>query len=452
MTHTNIEDIYPQSPIQEAIFSQSLQAEGATVHIIQLVSKLRGSLNVHAFEQAWEYVIDRHSILRTLFTMTRQKKNIQVVCRRVTSGCGLIVWSELSDREQRASLETYLRDDRERGFDLSRPPLMRHRLVRLSENEYYFIWSFHHLLLDRWSLSLILQEVLSIYEAFGRGGSVELEEPGSYGEYIGWLQRQDFSQPEAFWLGQLKGTGGATSLKPQTQTRRGALAQTDKADHILLSEGLTARLQWLARHHRLTLSSFVQTAWALLLSHYSGSKDVIFGTVVSGRSVGVPRIGSTAGLFLNVLPTRLQISDDESLLQLLNRVQARQIEMCQYDYCSMAQIQKWSELPRGAQLFNSVVDIVNYPVRAAAESIDGSLQSTETQSVERVSHPISLLAVPGQRLKMELSYDQREFSDIEIALMLGHLQSLMECIDRDLDSRISELPLFACAARRLAVC
>src|SRR5206468_2753518 len=111
-----------------------------------------------------------------------------------------------------------------------------------------------------------------------------------------------------------------------------------------------------------------------------GSRDVMFGTVLSGRSVGVPHIDRTAGLFLTVLPTRVRIADDESLLHLLGRVQSQQVEICQYDYCSMTQVQRWSGLASGQRLFDSVVDIVNYPTPASAQSFDGSLQSTEGHS------------------------------------------------------------------------
>ena len=248
----NVADIYPLTPAQAGILFHTLQAPGSGVYFEQYACTLSGRMHIAAFRQAWHTVVNRHPMLRTAFIWVRQTVELPFVQED---------WREFSTAEQIDRLEAFLRQDRVRGFDLAKAPLLRLALFQVETHVYQMVWSFHHLQLDGWSTALVLKEVFDCYEALQRGEAPKSSASGAFKDYVGWLKQQDIHQAETVWKTELAGfttptalriDGGATAKKP---TGSYAQCQTN------LSEPLTTRLQHLAKQHRLTLNAIIQGAW-----------------------------------------------------------------------------------------------------------------------------------------------------------------------------------------------
>ncbi|RMF35672.1 MAG: non-ribosomal peptide synthetase, partial [Chloroflexi bacterium] len=286
MDPRNIEDIYPLSPMQQGMLFHSLYAPETGVYFEQSSWTLRGPLDVPAFERAWQQVMDRHPVLRTAFLWEGLEEPLQVVYRRVDLPLEKLDWRGLPEAEQAERLAAFLQADRERGFNLAEPPLIRLTLIRTAEEAYQFVWSHHHSLMDGWSQPILVREVFTLYEALRRGQIISLPPARPYRDYIAWLQAQDRAKAEAFWREMLAGFTAPTPLTVDVPPARSrpAEGQDDYAmQRILLPAETRAALDALARKHQLTLNTLVQGAWALLLSRYSGEDDVVFGATVSGR-------------------------------------------------------------------------------------------------------------------------------------------------------------------------
>lgn len=442
MSSKNIEAAYPLSPMQHGMLFHTLYEPESGMYFEQLSCTLDGHLNVLAFQQAWQQVVERHPVLRTAFVWNKIEKPLQVVGRRVGLPWQQHDWRGLSAVDQQEKLEVFLKADREQGFQLSKAPLMRLTLIQMDESVYQFIYSFHHLLLDGWSLSLVFKEVFVFYEAFCQGQDLHLKRSRPYQDYIAWLQQQDLSQAEAFWRLALKGFTAPTPLA--VDRALGSLPSEGESydeQQIQLSVGATAALQSLARQHQLTVNTLVQGAWAMLLSRYSGQEDVVFGATVSGRPADLAGIESMVGLFINTLPIRVQASSEAFLLDWLKQFQAQLVELRQYEYSSLVQVQGWSDVPRGLPLFESIVVFENYPVDASFGSQEGRLEFLNVRSVERTNYPLTLVALPGAQLSLQLSYDCRHFDVATISRMLRHLQTLLEGIVANPGQRLKNLPL-----------
>lgn len=368
----NVEDIYPLSPLQSGMLLQTLGAPESGVGFQQLNCTIRGRLDVALFERVWQRVVDRHPILRTAFLWSGLDEPLQVVRLKAKLPLELGDWRGLPEVEQSERLEAYLRDDRARGFELSKAPLMRLTLIRLADDTHQFVWSFHHLLLDGWCHSLILKEVFAFYDAFSQNKDLHLQKPRPYKEYIAWLQRQDVLKAEAFWRRTLKGLTAPTSIKSDDAP---GLAddreEPYRSRQLLFSAPATAALQSFARRHQLTTNTLILGAWALLLSRYTGKQDVVVGTTVSGRSPDLQEAESIMGMFINNLPVRIEAPPDSSLIPWLKAIQQQQVEMGQYEYISPAQIQEWSEVPWSERLFEHLLIFENYPVDASAQEWRG---------------------------------------------------------------------------------
>ena len=449
MSKRTIEAVYPLSPMQQGMLFHSLYAPESGVYVEQLSCTLRGDLDIPAFQRAWQRVVDRHAVLRTSFVWRQLDKTLQVVHRRVTVPLEQQDWRGLSPAQQRARLDAFLQQERRRGFDLSRPPLVRLALMRTAEDAHTFVWSHHHILLDGWSLPLILGEVFALYEAFRQGRDLYLKPPRPYRDYIAWLQRQDLAKAEAFWRETLAGLTAPTPLVVDRATEAGE--ERDEAYGVLeshLPAATTATLQALARQHRLTLSTLVQGAWALLLHRYSGEDDVVFGATVSGRPPDLPGVETMVGLFINTLPVRAQIRPETPLVEWLRRLQAQLAAMRQYEYSPLVQVQEWSDVPRGLPLFESILVFENYPVDASLRKQTGSLTVEEVRSIEQTNYPITVVSGAGERLPLKIAYDRRRFDADAIRRMLGHLETLLEGIAAAPDRPIATLPLLTADERQ----
>ncbi|MEG4634885.1 condensation domain-containing protein, partial [Microcoleus sp. AR_TQ3_B6] len=440
MKSKNIETAYPLSPMQEGMLFHTIYAPESGMYFEQLSCTIKGNFNVSAFQQAWQQVLDRHPALRTAFVWDKIEKPLQVVGRRVSLPWQQFDWRGLSSVEQQEKLEAFLQADRKRGFQLFKAPLMRLTGLQMDKDIYEFIWSFHHLLLDGWSLSSVLKEAFAFYEAFCQGQDLYLKRSRPYQDYIAWLQQQDLSKAEAFWRLTLKGFTAPTPLGGDRASGRSiGEGQSYAEQKIQLSIGTTAALQSLARKHQLTLNTLVQGAWVLLLNRYSGQEDVVFGATVSGRPAELPGVESMVGLFINTLPIRVQVSPTTSLLDWLQQLQVQQVELRQYEYSSLVQVQGWSDVPRGLPLFESIVVFENYPVDASLQKQGSSLEIGNVRGFERTNYPLNLVARPGAELLLELSYDCRRFDAATIEGMLKHLETLLEGIIANPSQRLSDL-------------
>ena len=445
MSKKNIEDIYALSPVQQGMLFHSLSAPETGIYVEQLVCTLDGDLDVAAFERAWTAVLGRHVVLRTLFVWNRGEKPLQVVRRSVGLPFEQYDWRDLSHAEQERRLDALLEKDRRRGFNLSEAPLMRLALVRTGTEHFQLLWTSHHLILDGWSLPLVLKEVFDFYEAFLQGRELRLKPARPFRDYIAWLKRQDLSQAERYWRETLRGFTQPTPLIPDRSIDESEYARTTFAEQQeQLPRHLTDALHSLARQHHLTLSTLAQGAWALLLSRYSGESDVVFGVTVSGRAANLEGVESMVGLLINTLPLRMRVMGEEPLLSWLKEVQKRQGELVQYEYSPLAQVRNWSDVPRGIDLFHSIHVFENYPLDPAVFGRHGGIRIIDVRALEQNNYPLTIAVMPSGEMSAEMSlhiaYDTRRFGAITVERMLGHMRSLLEGIASNPDRRIHELP------------
>ena len=447
MSDRNIADLYPLSPMQQGMLFHSLQAPESGVYFEQTSCLIRGSFDPTAFQRAWDQVVARHTILRTGFLWEGVDEPLQVVYHEVTLPWQQQDWRDLSEAEQQARLSDYMAAERGTGFDLSEAPLMRMALLRVADDGWYFVWNHHHLLIDGWSLPLLMQEVFACYQAFSQGEAPALPPAQPFRHYIAWLQQQDEAQAEKFWRDTLRGVTAPTPLTVDHQADRHATATFPTA-HIHVSAEATQALQSLARQHQLTLNTMVQGAWALLLARYSGEDDIVFGATVSGRPAELPGAETAIGIFINTLPVRARVKAEDSALSLFRQIQDQQTQARQFEYSSLVQIQGWSEVPRSLPLFESLIVFENYPVDEAMKQQRRNPSIEEVRSHEQTNYPLSLVSGPGRELELIISYDSSRFEADTINRMLGHLQTMLTSIAANPQQPVAQIPLLTAAEQQ----
>ncbi len=444
MNRDQIEDIYPLSPMQQGMLFHSLYAPESEVYVEQMSCTLKGRLNISAFEQAWRLVLDRHPALRTAFMWEELEEPMQIVYRQLDLPLQRLDWRSLSAKKQRIQFEEFLRSERSLGFDLAEAPLMRLALIHIEDDTFYFIWTHHHLLLDGWSLPIILGEVFSSYEAFSKGTNVPFGSTRPYRDYIAWLQQQNMAEAEQFWRKELAGFSVPTPLVVERSRKEvESLKEGYAKDQILFSEEESNALRAVARQHQLTLNTLFQGAWALVLAAYSGEEDILFGATVSGRPAQVDGADSMVGLFINTLPVRVKVPPEARLIPWLKELQGRQGELRQYEYSPLVQIQGWSQVPRELPLFESILVFENYPVGESLAQQGQSLKISDVRSFEKTNYPLTVVAAPGRQIMLQIAYDVPRFEPDAIQRMLHHLRSALRAALEDSDQRLSQIQILS---------
>lgn len=436
-----VEDIYPLTPLQHGLLFHSLYDPESGVYAEQFGYALEGDFDGDAFRRAWQHVLDRHSILRTAFVTQDLKEPLQLVRPQVDLPWIDEDWRDVPSEEQQSRWDTLLTNHRQQAFALARAPLMRMALVRFADDRYKFVWTFHHVLLDGWSVALVLREVQMFYEGFRSEGKPTLPRPRPFRDFIAWLKAQDKSAAESFWRNRLEGFEAPTSLGVD---RARVLAEGEpeySEEQVHLSKQQTADLQALARKHDFTLNTVVQGAWAILLSRYAGTKDVVYGTTTSGRPPALPGAESMIGLFINMLPVRLRVSDEGSLISLLKTLQGQQVDQREFEYAPLVDIHGWSDVPRTSPLFESAFVFENYPVQPFSGDGDAELSVTRDDYHSRTNYPLTVLCAPGEELEIGVAYDRSRFDPASIARLLAHFQQLLAAMPRDPDRPLGELSL-----------
>jgi len=426
--------------MQEGILFHTLMNPGTGIYLMQNRYLLEGELNYEAFVRAWGLVFDRHPVLRTSFVWKNQKRPLQAVHKQVDAPIISLDWRGQSRAEQIARLDAELQTELREGFDFAKAPLMRLRLIQLTENTYQFVHSFHHILLDDWCISLLLMDFLGHYGSLVRGERLTGEKPRPYREYIAWLQKQDITAAESFWRAYLKSFPTPTPL-PYDRLPEGLADQNeDAADHCVhLSVETSAALVDLAQRHRLTVNTFFQAAWALLLHYYSSEREVLFGVTVAGRPAELSGVESILGLFINTLPLRIAMQPDRLLLDWLKDLLAENVRVRQYDYAPLVQMQRWSEIPRGEALFHSLFVFENAPVDR--ELYEGRIifKGEEEQYRVHTNYPLTVMGWPGRELGLKISYDKRLFDADTTGRMIRHLKTLLEAMADRPHARLADL-------------
>ena len=447
MSAKNIEDVYPLSPMQEGLLFHSLYQPEAGQYVTQIPYDCRG-IDVSALRRAWQLIIDRHSIFRTAFVWKNSERPMQVVARRVELPFKVEDWRHLSVEEQEISFGRYLEEDRRRGFQLNKVPLLRIVLFQTGDNSFKFLLSHHHILMDGWSTSLVFSEAFKAYEAFCRGQEPELEPAIPFRDYIAWLQQQDLNAAETFWRENLKGFTAPTPHVLDSTPGRRLSSELEFGEEVMpLPPALLDGLQSLARKHRLTISSVVQGLWALLLSRYSGELDVAFGSIVSGRPASLPDVEKMIGLFINNLTTRIKIATQTNVIKWMQDIQEQQVELRQHEHSPLTKVQAWSELPSGERLFDSIVSVQNFPVEAELARASQEFRSIHT--VETDIFPLTLVIAVGQQLVMTLRYDRRSFDAATAGRITGHLRTVLEDIVAHPWKIVSELSILTSDEKEL---
>ncbi|WP_353853827.1 amino acid adenylation domain-containing protein [Bacillus sp. Bos-x628] len=431
-----VQDMYYLSPMQEGMLFHTLHHQEKGFYIEQMDMKVEGLLRHDLLEESMNIIVNRYDIFRTVFLHEKVKRPIQVVLKKRPFHMDVIDLQSLSEKEQLVHIDTFKQEDQLRGFDLSKDMLMRVSLFQTGPSSYRWIWSYHHILLDGWCFGLVVQELFAIYHALLHEMPCKLQPVKPYKDYIQWLEKQDKQASLHYWQQTLAGFEGQTTFKEQRkQTTEYVLGEIEWA----LGKEETTALSALASQQNTTLSSALQSVWSILLSRYQRSNDVLFGTVVSGRPADLAGVDRMVGLFINVIPKRVQLTDQVTFRSLLTETQQQSLAAEPHQYIPIYEIQSKTG---HQQLIDHIVVFENVPhaKKDDQETLLG-FSVKDMNIFEKSNYDLNLLASPGEQLQLKLAFNQKAFEPSFVHRLKEQLHLLLKEVIKHPDQSVHTLTL-----------
>ncbi len=446
--YSQLEDVYPLSPLQQGLLFHSVYARESSSYLQQVCWQFKGTLNTELWQQSWRQLIEIHPVLRTGFDWKGSEQPLQLVYKQVDLLWQTLNYSKVSTEKFDKVITDFIHDDRNNPFDTRKTPLIRFALLDFGSGHYFFVCTHHHLLLDGWSLPKLLEDVFKIYAAKLKGEVARLTTRKPFRDYIEWLSELDSLEQERFWQQKLKGFSATNKLSIDLGGEAHNQSAVFQQQTIILNEGLTQAIETFSRQQRVTINIITQAAWVILLSRYCNSKDIVFGLTVAGRPAALPDVENILGLFINTVPVRTLLTDEQTVSQLLKQLFKDHFERESYSHIQLAELQALSDIQGGQGLFDTLFIFENYPVDETLEQKTTTLSVEDFKVYEQTDLPLTLLIAPGKQLSITVSYQQQRFNESAIQALLGHFQHIMTAILLAENQRVEHVQLLSFAEQQ----
>lgn len=424
---------------------------GSTLYNIPFSIRLKGNLQVDALRQSLRTIIQRHEILRTTF-VDRGGKPWQVIGSAPPFPLATMDLRSvpLEERQQRA--QELAEQEATHIFDLSQGPLLRALLLRLEDEEWLLLLTFHHIIFDGWSIGVFFQEVATCYQAWLSGDEPALAPlPIAYADYAIWQREQEkqgaYADHRAYWQKQIQ--NAPTLLELPTDYTRPAISNfAGDWEPVRVSRDLTDRLQALARQEGCSLFMVLLAAWFTLLYRYSGQEDLVIGAPIANRT----RLETEQliGLFVNTLALRVFLGDNPSFRELLERVRKVTLEAYTHQELPFEQVVKLVQHSRELSympLVQALFVLQNTPdqrLHLPGVELEWTMRRTPTAKFDLTLD----LTETAEGLSGALEYSTELFSQSRMRRLLGHLDTLLEAVVSDPERHLSALPILTEAEQR----
>ena len=406
----NIEAVYPVTQTQAWMLSRAVLIANPDEFNVQLSLELGGLLDVSVFQAAWDHVIARHDALRSCFAWQSVEQPVRVVRKRVqcpidyrdVSGGGA------TQEDDDAAWQQVCEEDRAQVFELNHAPLMRIMLRRHGKQRVRLLWTHHHLILDGWSVPIVLGEVLDVYDRMVQAIQLEAGTLFQYEAYLDWLDKARTEYANDYWNDRLQRFRDVKGI-PGTNTNRQTMPKFIERD-FLLSATATRSLEKSARRLGVTANTLLQCAWAITQSRLTSAPDVLFGLVLAGRPPEISGIERAVGMFINALPFGLHVDASSKVIDALRAIHAHTAELLARQYLPLPDLRSAEQRAARERPFDVLFAPENFPANAL-QFHSTVLDVSEVVARECNDTPISIITTLGDRLRVQIIFDASVYGD-----------------------------------------
>ena len=437
----DISSIYRLSGLQQGMLFHGLYDENAGAYNEQLSCDLIDP-DLELIKKSWGHIISRHSILRSGFYYDDFSVDVQCVYREAELPLTVLDYSDMDEDKKNEAVKIFEKEDRFKPFDFKAAPLMRLTFIKLSENRYKMFWTSHHIIYDGWSLSILMGEFLSTYETLASGNVPDKGEEDLYEDYIRYIEQQDKEQQENYWRNYMKGVSQGTLLPfiaSNVQRNRGA--GDYETLELRLDPKTSGSIESFAQKNRLTINTVFQGVWSFLLHEYTGSNEIVFGVVVSGRPDDLPNVEQRVGLYINTQPLHSSMPENGRSDEWLQEIQKHQVSSRQYQYTPLQDIQLWTGV--SGDLFDTILVFENYPVSEVIGAQKWKLQVENILIQDQTNYPLTVIVSGSKEFSISFNYNSLILKKEVVNEIRSHFENVLNQFIQNEDKSLNKTELLA---------
>lgn len=428
--HPGLTDVVALTSTQEGIYFHSTFNRQHDPYVVQQIVDITGPLDTERFQRATVTVVNRHPALSAAFTTLADGTPVAVHAGATPPDFEVVDARGLADPA--AAVSQRARYERDRRFDLSTPPLTRYTLVRRSDELHTMIQTVHHIVADGWSVPLVLDDLLTAYAGADFDGPAP-----QFTRFVDWQNTRtdaDRAADRAAWTDVLDGVCEPTRLRAADGVSATLPASTGFGTRTR-TVTTRAELSDAAARMSVTVGTLLHTAWGVTLGRLTGSDDVVFGTVVSGRGGELPGIESMVGLLVNTVPVRVRWSAADTAIQVATRLAAAEAEVLEHHHLPLVEAHRIAGVD---ELFDSLMVIENLGV---GTRVAGDITLGEIDVIEAPHYPLTVMIAVHDQVTVTVTNHRGQLSDTFAETVTGAVVELLTALIRDPGMRCSEMSL-----------
>ena len=391
-----IEAIYPASSLQQGFIYHALSQPDDDAYRVQLLIEYQQHLHVEFYRKAWVLAIQTYPNLRSYFNWDDGIIQIVTATEKI----------DFRYEEQNISVELIQQSDRLVPFNFEEPTLLRIYLLKQADEKYTLIFSYHHIIIDGWSLPILLNRVHEYYQLLIQDHPIRVKCDQSY-ELVQHYIARHYAEAEKYWQKRCLEMHQAPTYSSALQTLFGHPVTAAETKYVTLQQEAYLELIVPASflcQYGLTLSVLVQWTWHKLIQEHTHEQQTIVGTTVSGRALPIQGMTSSVGLYINTLPVAVMWSEHISVMEQLQKIASDLIELNEHSFIALSKLQR-----KGQRLFHSLLVFENYPLR-----VDDALTPHSWESLkfsfkglfEKLDYPLVLVIHEhDDKFNIKLKYD-----------------------------------------------
>lgn len=414
-----IDNICGLSPMQQGMLYHYMLHEDSNVYCQQISFKINAELDVELFEKALIQTAKKYDILRTIFIYDKIKSPKQVVLNTINLDFVYKSMEQIEDSKFQQAIKDEKKQLLNKGFKLSQSPAFRITLIKRHSNEFYVIWDFHHIILDGWSLPIIMESSINFYMNIDISAQSNNDKI-LFSRYINWINQQDKSIVAKKWQDYLSGIEEKTYLNK-------ASGDSEEYEHgcinIKISEEKTAQLKALAVKFKTTLNVVLDVIWGILIQKYNGTDDIILGSVSSGRDIGLDSVSDMVGLLITTTPIRIKCDKETRFNDLLFQINGEFREHMSDGFIGLDNIIKCTDLK--GELFDTIIAFENYPLDSISDKRE---LITEVESREETNYNMAVSISTSKETNMKLSYNSLVYNNKFVLRLGSHIETIIDVI------------------------
>lgn len=435
----NIQSIYPLTPLQEGILFESINNENDG-YVIQAIFEFSDTLRTSCLRGAIEKLFSMHEVLRTRILYEGLERPYQIIVKENNIDFQYYDCRNIKEKEYLEIID----QDKKNGILFGTDPLIRFKLFQLEERKHILLMTYHHIIIDGWSTGVMLKDLTNIYN--NKGYDCAPVGVGSYKNYVLNYGKGKNSVDIAYWKELLDDFSGANSINVDCLDRK---KQENQIVEWNIPEPLFGSVKRLISEFSISVNTLIEYVWGRILQSYQGSDDAVFGKVISGRET-VNEADNIVGLYINTIPVRVKSMNGNTIREALQSLQLQGISSLEHSMCSLAEIQKITELKD--KLIRTIIVFENFYIAQDVGNDRIDFMSALLRIKEDNNYDITLTAEITDTLHLDIMYDEKQFSKSDIEIVKERFNTFLEQICSDHVILESDLELLSLKEKESIVC